>query len=248
MINVARYYHQETVRISDADDDVRNSVRAGPDITTAVALTAAADGVTTPDSTATTVMANATTVGGAVATATADSTAITVVVGNFYQDDAAAPTTTLSRKPSAASISTASMIAVAATTRRRRSTAQQGKKKTPRVQQLLKARAEVAKKHHGSGSCDSDGSSVSGTKDDPARSTRQKHVPPRDRGQSHKPAASTRHYRTEYIEESLFKVTDGQSTRLARQQPLWPLWRAASRATSLGKAGFIHRDISVNIH
>ncbi|KAL6690661.1 serine/threonine-protein kinase Sgk2 [Trichoderma pleuroticola] len=78
VINVARYYHHETVRIRDVDDDIRNSVRTGLEITTTVAPTATADAVTTPDSTATTVMANAMSISDA--TATADSIAITAVI------------------------------------------------------------------------------------------------------------------------------------------------------------------------
>lgn len=35
VVNVARYYHHKTVRIFDADDDVRNNVRKGLDITKA---------------------------------------------------------------------------------------------------------------------------------------------------------------------------------------------------------------------
>ncbi|KAL6790750.1 hypothetical protein J3E68DRAFT_429348 [Trichoderma sp. SZMC 28012] len=59
MINVAGYYHHETVCIRDANDDIRDSVRTGLDIAAAAAAAATADGVTTPDSTATTVMADA---------------------------------------------------------------------------------------------------------------------------------------------------------------------------------------------
>lgn len=59
MINAAGYYHHETVCFRDAVDDIRDSVRTGLDITTASAAAATADGVTTPDSTATIVMADA---------------------------------------------------------------------------------------------------------------------------------------------------------------------------------------------
>ncbi|KAF3065527.1 hypothetical protein CFAM422_009736 [Trichoderma lentiforme] len=131
VITVARYYHHETVRIRNINDNIRNSIRTGLNITTAVATAATTDAVAALDSTAATVMANA------VATATADSTAIAAVVGKASTDDQVASTTattTIARRASASSISTASTIAVAAP-RRRRSTAQQGEK-TPRVQQL----------------------------------------------------------------------------------------------------------------
>ncbi|KAF4993142.1 hypothetical protein FDECE_13498 [Fusarium decemcellulare] len=36
VVNVARYYHQETVQIRGADDDIRNNVRGGLDITQAI--------------------------------------------------------------------------------------------------------------------------------------------------------------------------------------------------------------------
>ncbi|KAJ4865388.1 hypothetical protein T069G_01918 [Trichoderma breve] len=139
--NVARYNYHKTVRLCDAEDEIRNSVCTGLDITTAVAPPATTDAVTTPDSTATTVMANAPAAGDAVATATADPTAITAVVGKASANDTVAPTTTtttIARRTPASSISTSSTIAVAAP-RRKRPTAQQGKKKTPRVQQLCQS-------------------------------------------------------------------------------------------------------------
>ncbi|PKK46673.1 hypothetical protein CI102_9133 [Trichoderma harzianum] len=152
VMTVARYYHHETVRIRHVDDSIRKGIRTGLDITTAVAPTVTADAVTTPNSTAATVMANA------VVTATADSTAITAVVGKAFADDKVAPvtaTTAVARRASASAISTASTIAVAAP-RRRRSTAQQGKK-TPRVQQLRQSESRSSKKSHGSANTDSTG-------------------------------------------------------------------------------------------
>lgn len=94
----------------------------------AVAPTATADALTTPDATVTTVMANVTTAGNAVATATTNSTAITPVVGKASADDAAVP-------------------------RRRRPTAQQGKK-TPRVQQLCQSETRSSKKGYGNSTGD----------------------------------------------------------------------------------------------
>ena len=35
MINVARYYHHETVRVGGKDDDIRSNIRVGLDITKA---------------------------------------------------------------------------------------------------------------------------------------------------------------------------------------------------------------------
>ncbi|KAL5085428.1 hypothetical protein Trisim1_010537 [Trichoderma cf. simile WF8] len=116
-IDFAQYCYYETVCIRDTDNDIRNSVSTGLGITTAVAPTATTDAVTTPDSTATTIMANVTTAG--------DTAAII---------DTVTTTRTIARRAYVLSISTASTIAVAATTRRRCSTAEQGKKKTPRVQ------------------------------------------------------------------------------------------------------------------
>ncbi|KAL6819802.1 hypothetical protein V8C40DRAFT_281140 [Trichoderma camerunense] len=140
MINVARYYYHETIRIRDADDDIRNSVRTGLDITIAVAPTTTADAATTPESAATTVMANATATANAIATAIADSTAITIVMESASADDTAAPTTTIARRLSVSSVFTASTIAVAATTRRRRSTAQWGERRHGECSSSAKAR------------------------------------------------------------------------------------------------------------
>jgi hypothetical protein len=36
VINVARYYHYETVRVNDKDDDIRDNVRKALDITRAI--------------------------------------------------------------------------------------------------------------------------------------------------------------------------------------------------------------------
>ncbi|KAK4071055.1 uncharacterized protein Triagg1_6422 [Trichoderma aggressivum f. europaeum] len=279
--NVARYYHHETVRIRDVDDDVRNGVRTGLDITTADAPTATADAMTTPDSTATTVMADATTAGDATATATADSTAITAVVEKAHVaststtvdaaaavnatdtpdaltvDDTAATATTMTmaRRASASSISTASTIAVAAP-RRRRSTAQRGKK-TPRVQQLRQSESRSGKKNHGSGSNGSSGSidSIATTDSTGGAGTKRR--------SSQVNEAEERPVKRSRSESQSGGVDKTPPNRIHRriivQDYGRPIYKASSPAAlvaavesciqgheSLRKAGFLHRDISVN--
>ncbi|KKP01759.1 hypothetical protein THAR02_06138 [Trichoderma harzianum] len=84
----------EAVRIRDADDAIRNSVRTGLDVITVVAPIATVDAMTTCITPNSTVMANT------AAKATTDSTAITALMGNAPADNVEAPTTTMAQRAS----------------------------------------------------------------------------------------------------------------------------------------------------
>lgn len=236
------------VRICDADDGIRSSVRTKLDVTTAVATAATADAGTAPNSTATTMMANTTTAGDAAATVTVDSTAVTAVVVKASADNTAAyttTTTTIARRASASSISTTSTTAaVAAATRRRRSTAQQGKRKIPRVQQLRQRESRSSKRNHSSGSTDN--TCGAGIKGRPCQvNEAEERLAKRSRPGSQASVDKTPPNR---IRRRIIVQDYGRPIDKARS----PVAFAAAVESyvqghvSLRKTGFLHRDIIVN--
>ncbi|KAL6797862.1 hypothetical protein GGI42DRAFT_344632 [Trichoderma sp. SZMC 28013] len=251
VINVARYYHHETVRIRDIDDDIRNSVRAGLDITTAVPPTAAADAVTTPDSTATTVMANATTVRDAVATATVDSTTVTAVV----EKASAASTSVTVAAVNATDAPDPLTADGTAAPRQRPSTAQQGKKETSRVQQVRQSESRSNKKNHGSGSIGSSSSSDNMDSTATTDSTGGAGTKRRFSQVNEAEERPAKRLRSELQATPPNRI----HRRIIVQDYGRPIYKASSPAAlvaavegciqgheSLRKAGFLHRDISVN--
>ncbi|UKZ74422.1 hypothetical protein TrVFT333_002090 [Trichoderma virens FT-333] len=223
---------------------------------------------TTDDTSTTTVVARRASTGATDATATVDATsavdsaATTVIVRrastlstmvDMAATDDTAATTVIVRRASITSTSTASTIAATASNRRRRSTAQRGKR-TPRVQQLRQSESKSSKSNNSSdnsGSSDSIGSSGRAGSKRGSSEVNEADVRPAKRHRSGSSNANGSD-----LEK---KPPNRVHRRIIVQDYGRPIYKASSPAAlvaalescirgheSLRKAGFLHRDVSVN--
>ncbi|KAM0265356.1 hypothetical protein ACHAQJ_000197 [Trichoderma viride] len=275
VINVARYYHHETVHIRGAEDEVRSCIRKGLDMSAATVDMMDATAIQAMNSTTATVDVTDT----AATTTTTTTSVMSAITAVARRRSIASLTSTsastLSTSPIAAAVtrrrsiasptstSSTSATAVAPTSsiRRRHSAAPRGKrgKKMTRLVQLRGSNSNSGTSRGNSNSGDSGGSSGGGDGNSNGGSgagiKRGLDEADVDAADVERPAKRSRSEST----TKAGKTTNRIHRRIVLQDYGRPIYMASSPKAllaalencirgheSLREAGFLHRDISIN--
>ncbi|EGR51502.1 uncharacterized protein TRIREDRAFT_104463 [Trichoderma reesei QM6a] len=269
VINMARYYHHETVRIGGVEDEVRILIRKGLDSTTVIANTAPT--TTGTKATAETAATENMTTTPEMTTAPAGFKIADTAAVTFTSAMSAITATARRRSTSSSASSTATVAAAAGSSGRRRghSVASQSRKAT-RVMQLRESSSRSSNSIQCGGNNDNrpnngSSSSVAGTKRRQSEANLDNNDDDDDDDHGHNGAADARGRVKRSRSESAGSggatpLTNRVHRRVVLQDYGKPIYTASSPTALLAalescirgheslrrQAGLLHRDISIN--